>query len=238
MVQNIKNSFNKIFSKLIPNSIKKYKLTKEIIKKFNDYRSKIAYFSDDIYIDLEVRDNAIVNNNIPTFFISCDCRYSTTVFKMFKCDLLQKKFSKRILLYEEFTDEFFDKLLYYTDGRDKRKNKVESILKLFIFDNKIFDSPLRLFVDYGLTTINNKQYTFITYINNDFLSKIFFKDLAYDFIEDKTYSPDWIYFVVRNLPITTVLIDFEDDKLKYFDYDILPKLKTLIKLYKDKIFKN
>lgn len=244
MVQNIKNLYNKIIYNLTPNYIKRRRLVDNLKERYKkEYILKLQSF--DKSLNLHV-NNIFTNENFtnkiyPIFtFEYVGYTFVDTPFQAWKEKLLQKKFCyPKPFEYDEFNDSLIDKLLYYTSSDDKRDIQVCSLLHLFMPSDYNENNDYRycnLFVDYGLTEYEGKTYTFITYKQNKFLSEIFFKDIAYKILKDQEESPDKLRKdVVSYFTLHTVLLDFNSEKLKYYYVDIEPKLKVLVKLYKDRI---
>ena len=125
--------------------------------------------------------------------------------------------------------------------RDYRNDMFKALSSHMHFCSAIYDknadySYCNLFIDYGLTEYKGKIYTFITYKRNKFLSDIFFKDIADIILKNQELSPDKLSSdKIPIFELHTALIDFNNEKLKYYYVDIEPKLKMLLKLYKNRI---
>ena len=244
MARNIKNLYNKIIYSLTPNYIKRRRLVDNLKGRYKkEYILKLQSF--DKSLNLHV-NNIFTNENFtnkiyPIFtFEYTGYAFVDTPFQAWKEKLLQKKFCyPKPFEYDEFNDSLIDKLLYYTSSDDKRDIQVCSLLHLFMSSDYSENNDYRycnLFIDYGLTEYEGKVYTFITYKQNKFLSEIFFKDIAYKILKNQDVSPDRLTTDgISNYVLHTVLLDFNSEKLKYYYVDVEPKLKVLVKLYKDKI---
>ena len=242
MVQNMKSLYNKIKNKLTPNFVKrkqnvntlKEKFEKEYSSKLESYDNPLVFRCNDMYTN-----EKFIDDIYPIFTFEYNkYHFVDSPFKTFKDNLILNKFTyPHLFEYKEFTDDFIKKMLLYTSC-EYCDYRLESLLKIFMsedIENKNF-LFCNIFVDYGKINYDGKEYSFISYKNNHFLTDIFFKTIAEHIINTHDISPDGIK--CRTIPqhdIITVLLDFDGEKLKYYYTDYEPKLKVLVKLYKDRI---
>jgi len=214
----------KIVSVFIPKFIKRKQYINILKRRYlNKYSSKLKTYELPIY--LKIIDT---NNIYPEFELDYEnYKYYISPFNEFKSKVIKNKFCyNKKYNFHEFNNIVND-LLFYTSS-DYGNIQLESILQLFIpndLDNK--DNYYSLFFDYGMKNYNGKMYSYISFKDNNFLTNIFFKSIADKILYYTSF--DNLYFG------HTALIDFNKPELKYYFVDIEPKLKALLKLYKNKI---
>lgn len=240
------NYIKKIVSALTPLPVKRKRLTKQLKNKYNDeYLTKLDSFETPLIIDCgyeaKINSKLCFNKEYPRFTLNYDGNsFVSSPFRTFKQNIIKHKFcyTSKPFNYEDLNNDLIEKMLFHTKSTYHNSTQLNSLLNLFIssdYDNKDFSFNV-IFIDYGITNYNGKKYCFITFKSNSILENIFFKPISTYLLTNQKTSPDGLktnYFTFHSL--TTALIDFDDGKLHYFYVDILPKLKTLSKLYKNKI---
>ena len=246
MVHNMNNYMKKIVSALTPLSVKRKRLTKQLKNKYNDeYLTKLDSLETPLIIDCgyeaKINSKLCFDKEYPRFTLNYDgSSFVSSPFRTFKQTIIKHKFcfTSKPFNYEDLNNDLIEKMLFHTKIGYDNSTQLTSLLNIFIssdYDNKDFAFNV-IFVDYGITTYNGKKYCFITFKSNPILENIFFKPISTHLLTNQQTSPDGL--TTRNFTfhtLTTSLIDFNDEKLHYFYVDILPKLKTLSKLYKNKI---
>ena len=240
------NYIKKIVSALTPLPVKRKRLTKQLKNKYNDeYLTKLDSFETPLIIDCgyeaKINSKLCFNKEYPRFTLNYDGNsFVSSPFRTFKQNIIKHKFcyTSKPFNYEDLNNDLIEKMLFHTKSTYHNSTQLNSLLNLFIssdYDNKDFSFNV-IFIDYGITNYNGKKYCFVTFKSNSILENIFFKPISTYLLTNQKTSPDGLktgYFTFHSL--TTALIDFNDEKLHYFYVDILPKLKTLSKLYKNKI---